>query len=249
MKILIIIFCLVLLFRNHKEGLPDPLKKIREAAARLAEQAENARRAAAEQAEKARRALAEQAEKARRAAAEQAEKARRAAGEHARRIAEEAKRIFEARKRAEEARRRAEEARKRAEEERRRAEEARRRAEEELRKKKEACAKKLTELTSILNELSQWNAKINEYRNNPKYFDRNFNKEIFSFYKNDLTILNTIIDENTELNQELFTLLTKIEILQNDNKLKIEELNNINTNLKECEMNKELTLHDYEVLK
>ena len=36
---------------------------------------------------------------------------------------------------------------------------------EELRKKQEECAKKLTELTSILNELSQWNAKINEYRN------------------------------------------------------------------------------------
>ena len=97
--------------------------------------------------------------------------------------------------------------------------------------------------------MSQWNAKINEYRNNPKYFDRNFNKEIFSFYKNDLTILNTIIDENTELNQELFSLLTKIEILQNDNKLKIDDLNNKNTELKECDMNKELTFHDYEVLK
>ena len=120
---------------------------------------------------------------------------------------------------------------------------------EELLKKKQDCAKKLTELTSILNELSQWNAKINEYRNNPKYFDRNFNKEIFSFYKNDLTILNTIIDENTELNQELFSLLTKIEILQNDNKLKIDDLNNKNTELKECDMNKELTFHDYEVLK
>ena len=120
---------------------------------------------------------------------------------------------------------------------------------EELLKKKEACAKKLTELISILNELSQWNAKISEYKNNPKYFDRNFNKEIFSFYKNDLTILNTIIDENTELNQELFTLLSKIEILQNDNKLKIDDLNNRNTELKECEMNKELTFHDYEVLK
>ena len=120
---------------------------------------------------------------------------------------------------------------------------------EELLKKKQDCAKKLTELTSILNELSQWNAKINEYRNNPKYFDRNFNKEIFSFYKNDLTILNTIIDENTELNQDLFSLLTKIEILQNDNKLKIDDLNNKNTELKECDMNKELTFHDYEVLK
>jgi len=120
---------------------------------------------------------------------------------------------------------------------------------EELLKKKQDCAKKLSELTSILNELSQWNAKINEYRNNPKYFDRNFNKEIFSFYKNDLTILNTIIDENTELNQDLFSLLTKIEILQNDNKLKIDDLNNKNTELKECEMNKELTFHDYEVLK
>lgn len=119
----------------------------------------------------------------------------------------------------------------------------------ELLKKKKDCAKKLSELTSILNELSQWNAKINEYINNPKYFDRNFNKDIFSFYKNDLTILNTIIDENTELNQELFTLLSKIEILQNDNKLKIDDLNNKNTELKECEMNKELTFHDYEVLK
>ena len=239
MKILIIIFCLVLLFRNHKEGWGwDPLKQANEAARRIAEQAENARRA-----------LAEQAENARRIAAEQAENARRIAAENARRIAEEAKRIFEARQRAEEARRRAEEERRRVEEARRIAEEARRRAEEELRKKKEECAKKLTELTQILNELSQWNAKINEYRNNPKYFDRNFNKEIFSFYKNDLTILNTIIDENTELNQELFTLLSKIEILQNDNKLKIDDLNNKNTNLKECEMNKELTLHDYEVLK
>ena len=231
MKILIILFCLVLLFRNSKEGYENPIEK--------------AKRLVAEAAERARRAIAEQAENAKRAAEENARRIAEQAAENARRLAEEAKRLFEARRRAaeEEARRKAEEAARKAEEE------ARRRAEEELRKKKEECAKKLTELTSILNELSQWNAKIDEYRNNPKYFDRNFNKEVFSFYKNDLTILNNIIDENTELNQELFNLLSKIEILQNDNKLKIEDLNNRNTDLKECEMNKELTIHDYEVLK
>ena len=118
-----------------------------------------------------------------------------------------------------------------------------------IRKLQEECSIKTIELTNLLNELSGWNEKISKYENNPTYFDTNFNKEIFSYYKTDIDILNNIINENNELNKELNGVLTEIEILQTDSKLKIDILNSKNMKLKECEMNKELTVHDYEILK
>lgn len=121
--------------------------------------------------------------------------------------------------------------------------------EQRIRKLQEECSIKKIELTNLLNELSGWNEKISKYENNPTYFDTNFNKEIFSYYKTDLDILNNIINENNELNKELNGVLTEIEILQTDSKLKIDKLNSENIKLKECEMNKELTVHDFEILK
>ena len=99
----------------------------------------------------------------------------------------------------------------------------------------------------MLSEKSVWEKKIKDLTN--KYYDKNFNMDLFNFYQNELFILNNIIDENSKLNNDVNSLLTQIEILQTDNKIKIDNLISLNTNLKECQMNKELTEHDYIVLR
>ena len=115
----------------------------------------------------------------------------------------------------------------------------------ELAKKK--CENTYTILKTLLSEKSVWEKKIKDLTN--KYYDKNFNMDLFNFYQNELFILNNIIDENSKLNNDVNSLLTQIEILQTDNKIKIDNLISLNTNLKECQMNKELTEHDYIVLR
>lgn len=130
--------------------------------------------------------------------------------------------------------------------EKRRRDEERRRA--ELKRNKLECARKLIDFNGIARERSMWEQKKNDLINQPTYRDRNFNQIISKMYEDEMTILNTSINENTKLNTDLNNILKRIKIYQNNNYQMIDKLKTQNTSLKECKMNKELTDNDYDVL-
>jgi DNA-directed RNA polymerase specialized sigma subunit len=117
-----------------------------------------------------------------------------------------------------------------------------------LKEQIEKCAKRLLNFNNIARERAQWRQKVNDLKNSPKYRDPNFNQDFYDFYRNDLTALNNNINENTQLNNDLNSMLKRIKILQINNKRVIDLLKTENTNLKECKINKELTDNDYDVL-
>jgi len=112
----------------------------------------------------------------------------------------------------------------------------------------EQCAKRLGDFNNIARERSQWRQKLKNLKNQQKYRDPNFNMDFYDYYRNDLTVLNNNINENTNLNNDLNGLLKRSKILQINNKRIIDLLKTENTNLKECKINKELTDNDYSVL-
>lgn len=122
------------------------------------------------------------------------------------------------------------------------------RAAQELFRRQQECIKNQLNFNKVSRERSQWREKVNNLKNRPKYRDPNFNQDFYDFYKNDLTALNYNINENTQLNNDLNSMLKRIKILQTNNKRIIDLLKTENTNLKECKMNKELTDNDYGVL-
>jgi len=117
-----------------------------------------------------------------------------------------------------------------------------------LKEQVEKCAKRLLDFNNIARERSQWRQKLKNLKNQQKYRDPNFNMDFYDYYRNDLTVLNNNINENTNLNNDLNGLLKRIKILQINNKRIIDLLKTENTNLKECKINKELTDNDYSVL-
>lgn len=110
------------------------------------------------------------------------------------------------------------------------------------------CSKQLFNYNNIARKRSNWRQKVNNLKNQKKYLDPNFNMEFYEYYKNDLTVLNNNINENTQLNNDLNNILQKIKILQTNNKKLIDGSKSENSKLKECKMNKELTDNDYDVL-
>ena len=119
--------------------------------------------------------------------------------------------------------------------------------EEEERLQRKKCSEKYNEVKNLDSLISKWQKNLDDLLK--KKYDTNFGIEVYNFHSNELWKLNDIINDNTSLNNDINDLLTKIEILQNDSKIKIDNLNTLNTDLKECEMNKELTENDFEVLK
>lgn len=130
-------------------------------------------------------------------------------------------------------------------------EEAKRIAEaaERLRKQVAKCNKRSLEHNQVVRERAMWGKKIKNIKTFSTYYDRNFNKRVYDHHKNDMNILNNTINKNTRLNNDLNNILTRIKIIQTNNKDLVDQLKTQNTYLKECKMNKELTDNDYDVLK
>ena len=111
------------------------------------------------------------------------------------------------------------------------------------------CARILVQHRGVLRDRDRWERRLRDIENRSAYNDPSFgNNVFFSYYKDDMNLLNRNIDENERLNNELNDILKRTKIFQNKNKVLAEKLKQENTPLKECNMNKELTDNDYNIL-
>jgi hypothetical protein len=111
------------------------------------------------------------------------------------------------------------------------------------------CARIFVQHTGVLRDRDMWERRLRDIENRSAYNDPSFgNNVFFSYYKDDMNLLNRNIDENERLNNELNDILKRTKIFQNKNKVLAEKLKQENTPLKECNMNKELTDNDYNIL-
>lgn len=109
------------------------------------------------------------------------------------------------------------------------------------------CGNKLIQHNSVIRERDMWRNKRKNL--NRTYYDKNFKKRVNNVVKSDMYLLNNYINRNTSLNNDLNNMLTRIKIIQTNNKDLVDQLKTQNTYLKECKMNQELTNNDYDVLK
>ena len=124
-----------------------------------------------------------------------------------------------------------------------------RRAAQEAFERARICAGILVQHTGVLRDRDMWKRRLHDIENRSAYNDPSFgNNVFFSYYKDDMNLLNRNIDENERLNNELNDILKRTKIFQNKNKVLAEKLKQENTPLKECNMNKELTDNDYNIL-
>ena len=111
------------------------------------------------------------------------------------------------------------------------------------------CAKILVEHRGVLRDRDRWKRRLLDIENESDYKDSSFGNNVFlSYYKDDMNLLNRNINENETLNNQLNDILKRIKIFQNANNVLAEKLKKKNTTLKECNMNKELTDNDYNIL-
>lgn len=111
------------------------------------------------------------------------------------------------------------------------------------------CARVLVEHKSVLRDRDRWKKRLIDIENASDYKDSSFGNNVFySSYKDDMNLLNSNINENETLHNQLNDILKRIKIFQNKNKVLAEKLKEQNTPLKECNMNKELTDNDYNIL-
>ena len=111
------------------------------------------------------------------------------------------------------------------------------------------CARILVQHRGVLRDRDRWERRLRDIENRSAYNDPSFgNNVFFSYYKDDMNLLNRNINENETLNNELNAILKRTKIFQNKNKVLAEKLKQENTPLKECNMNKELTDNDYNIL-
>jgi len=124
-----------------------------------------------------------------------------------------------------------------------------RRAAQQAFERARICAGILVQHTGVLRDRDMWERRLRDIENRSAYNDPSFgNNVFFSYYKDDMNLLNRNIDENERLNNELNDILKRTKIFQNKNKVLAEKLKQENTPLKECNMNKELTDNDYNIL-
>ena len=124
-----------------------------------------------------------------------------------------------------------------------------RRAAQEAFERARICAGILVQHTGVLRDRDMWKRRLHDIENRSAYNDPSFgNNVFFSYYKDDMNLLNRNINENETLNNELNAILKRTKIFQNKNKVLAEKLKQENTPLKECNMNKELTDNDYNIL-
>jgi len=124
-----------------------------------------------------------------------------------------------------------------------------RRAAQETFYRARICTGILVQHTGVLRDRDMWKRRLHDIENRSAYNDPSFgNNVFFSYYKDDMNLLNRNIDENERLNNELNDILKRTKIFQNKNKVLAEKLKQENTPLKECNMNKELTDNDYNIL-
>jgi Sec-independent protein translocase protein TatA len=124
-----------------------------------------------------------------------------------------------------------------------------RRAAQQALERVRICARILVQHTGVLRDRDMWKRRLHDIENRSAYNDPSFgNNVFFSYYKDDMNLLNRNIDENERLNNELNDILKRTKIFQNKNKVLAEKLKQENTPLKECNMNKELTDNDYNIL-
>jgi hypothetical protein len=111
------------------------------------------------------------------------------------------------------------------------------------------CARILVQHRGVLRDRDRWKRRLRNIERRSAYNDPSFgNNVFFSYYKDDMNLLNRNINENEKLNNELNDILKRTKIFQNKNKVLAEKLKQENTPLKECNMNKELTDNDYNIL-
>ncbi len=124
-----------------------------------------------------------------------------------------------------------------------------RRAAQQAFERARRCAKILVQHRGVLRDRDMWKRRLHDIENRSAYNDPSFgNNVFFSYYKDDMNLLNRNINENETLNNELNAILKRTKIFQNKNKVLAEKLKQENTPLKECNMNKELTDNDYNIL-
>ena len=124
-----------------------------------------------------------------------------------------------------------------------------RRAAQQAFERARRCAKILVQHRGVLRDRDMWERRLHDIENRSAYNDPSFgNNVFFSYYKDDMNLLNRNINENETLNNELNAILKRTKIFQNKNKVLAEKLKQENTPLKECNMNKELTDNDYNIL-
>ena len=124
-----------------------------------------------------------------------------------------------------------------------------RRAAQQAFERARRCAKILVQHRGVLRDRDRWKRRLHDIENRSAYNDPSFgNNVFFSYYKDDMNLLNRNINENETLNNELNAILKRTKIFQNKNKVLAEKLKQENTPLKECNMNKELTDNDYNIL-
>ena len=124
-----------------------------------------------------------------------------------------------------------------------------RRASQEALERARRCAKILVEHRGVLHDRDRWKRRLLDFENGSDYKDSSFGNNVFlSYYKDDMNLLNRNINENETLNNQLNDILKRIKIFQNANNVLAEKLKEQNTTLKECNMNKELTDNDYNIL-
>jgi len=124
-----------------------------------------------------------------------------------------------------------------------------RRAAQQAFERARRCAKILVQHRGVLRDRDMWERRLRDIENRSAYNDPSFgNNVFFSYYKDDMNLLNRNINENETLNNELNAILKRTKIFQNKNKVLAEKLKQENTPLKECNMNKELTDNDYNIL-
>lgn len=124
-----------------------------------------------------------------------------------------------------------------------------RRATKEAFERSRRCSKILVEHRGVLHDRDRWKRRLLDIENESDYKDSSFGNNVFlSYYKDDMNLLNRNINENETLNNQLNDILKRIKIFQNANNDLAEKLKEQNTTLKECNMNKELTDNDYNIL-
>lgn len=124
-----------------------------------------------------------------------------------------------------------------------------RRASQEAFERSRRCSKILVEHRGVLHDRDRWKRRLLDIENESDYKDSSFGNNVFlSYYKDDMNLLNRNINENETLNNQLNDILKRIKLFQNANNVLAEKLKEQNTNLKECNMNKELSDNDYNIL-
>lgn len=124
-----------------------------------------------------------------------------------------------------------------------------RRATKEALERARRCARILVEHRGVLHDRDRWKRRLHDIENESGYKDSSFgNNVFFSYFKDDMNLLNRNINENETLNNQLNDILKRIKIFQNANNVLAEKLKEQNTTLKECNMNKELSDNDYNIL-